>query len=277
MSVSMRFLNELEDIPKHLRLSIAQFMGYIHGWFLFCSVFCVSGSRSSIIIRFNNIFKCGTVGSVGDISKIYLQNDRRYNYTTPKSFLELINLYVKIVTNKHEELASKIERLGNGLEKLRVTGAQVEELKAQLATQEVELQKKNEEADKLIEVVGIETEKVSKEKATADKEKLKVNEITKAVSIKQIDCAEDLKKAEPALLAAQDALNTLNKSNLTELKSFGSPPGAVINVTAAVMVLLSHNGKVPKDRSWAKAKVMMSKVDQFLDTLIKVSTAALIQ
>ena len=57
--------------------------------------------------------------------KVYLQNDRRYNYTTPKSFLELINLYVMILTNKHEELNSKIIRLGNGLEKLRATNATV--------------------------------------------------------------------------------------------------------------------------------------------------------
>ena len=57
--------------------------------------------------------------------QIYLQNDRRYNYTTPKSFLELINLYVKILTGKHEELNSKIIRLGNGLEKLRITNSTV--------------------------------------------------------------------------------------------------------------------------------------------------------
>lgn len=38
----------------------------------------------------------------------------------------------------------------------------------------------------------------------------------------ETDCEEDLVKAEPALLAAQEALNTLNKNNLTELKSFGS-------------------------------------------------------
>lgn len=42
---------------------------------------------------------------------------------------------------------------------------------------------------------------------------------------------------------------------MTELKSFGSPPGAVTNVTAAVMVLLAPNGKIPKDRSWKAAKV----------------------
>jgi len=44
------------------------------------------------------------------------------------------------------------------------------------------------------------------------------------------------------------------------MKSFGSPPAAVVNVSAAVMVLLAPNGKVPKDRSWKAAKNMMGKV-----------------
>lgn len=60
-------------------------------------------------------------------------------------------------------------------------------------------------------MVGIETEKVSKEKAVADEEEQKVAAIAVVVSGKQRDCEEDLAKAEPALLAAQDALNTLNK------------------------------------------------------------------
>ena len=45
------------------------------------------------------------------------------------------------------------------------------------------------------------------------------------------------------------------QANLTELKSFGSPPGGVSGVTAAVMVLLAPQGKIPKDRSWRVAKV----------------------
>ena len=40
-------------------------------------------------------------------------------------------------------------------------------------------------------------------------------------------------------------------------------------VTGAVMVLIEGGGgKIPKDRSWAKVKIMMNKVDQFLDSLI---------
>ena len=51
---------------------------------------------------------------------------------------------------------------------------QVDNLKATLAIQEAELKQKNENADKLIHVVGVETEKVSKEKAIADEEEAKV-------------------------------------------------------------------------------------------------------
>ena len=52
------------------------------------------------------------------------------------------------------------------------------------------------------------------------------------------------------------------------MKSFGAPPAAVVNVIAGVMVLMAPNGKIPKDRSWKAGKIMMAKVDQFLDQLI---------
>ena len=84
-------------------------------------------------------------------------------------------------------------------------------MKEKLAVQEVELKIKNEAADALIEIVGVETEKCSIEKSIADEEEQKVALIASEVLKKQKDCEADLVKAEPALLAAQEALNTLNK------------------------------------------------------------------
>ncbi|KAK6170907.1 hypothetical protein SNE40_019193 [Patella caerulea] len=237
-SVSARFLEDIELLQTNTKAAIAKFMAYVQK-------------------------------SVNDISHLYLTNERRYNYTTPKSFLELINLYQNLLNVKNKELQAKIVRLENGLEKLRSTASQVDDLKSKLASQEVELAQKNEDANKLIQVVGAETEKVTKEKAIADEEEQKVSKITVEVEKKAADCERDLAKAEPALLAAKEALNTLNKNNLTELKSFGTPPTAVTNVTAAVMCLLAPGGKVPKDKSWKSAKSsIMNKVDAFLDNLI---------
>ncbi|KAG8128897.1 hypothetical protein E2320_015669, partial [Naja naja] len=178
-SVSLRFLQGTEGIEPPVKESISKFMAYVHT-------------------------------SVNEMSYSYLTNERRYNYTTPKSFLEQIKLYQNLLLKKRKELAAKMERLENGLQKLSSTSAQVDDLKAKLAAQEVELKQKNEDADQLIQVVGTETEKVSKEKAIADEEEQKVALITEEVQQKQKDCEKDLAQAEPALAAAQQALNTLN-------------------------------------------------------------------
>jgi dynein heavy chain len=50
--------------------------------------------------------------------KFIFQNERRYNYTTPKSFLEQIGLYRNLLQTKRREHEDGIVRLENGLVKL---------------------------------------------------------------------------------------------------------------------------------------------------------------
>ena len=216
MSVSKKFLDEQKSLPKEIIPAIGEFMAHVHN-------------------------------SSTQMSKTYLANDKRYNYTTPKSFLELINLYVKILAEKNIEFKRKIERLGTGLKKLKSTGTMVEALKEQLAEQEEELGKKNAEADLLIKIVGVETEKVSKEKATADDEKKKVDQINIDVKVKQKDCEQDLKKAEPSLIAAQEALNTLNKviffiTAVEPLSLAGKPHGVEVFWITPICSVDGHRG-----------------------------------
>lgn len=63
--------------------------------------------------------------SVNKTSQSYLTNEQRYNYTTPKSFLEFIRLYQSLLDRNGKELQSKVQRLENGLLKLNSTSAQV--------------------------------------------------------------------------------------------------------------------------------------------------------
>lgn len=62
------------------------------------------------------------------------------------------------------------------------------------------------------------------------------------------DAEADLKKAEPALLAAELGLANLTKDKLSVVKSYSTPPGGVDVVLNAVMILLN------KEASWAVAK-----------------------
>jgi len=75
--------------------------------------------RESIALFMSNVHK-----SVNEMSQVYLTNERRYNYTTPKSFLEQIKLYQNLLQAKFDELQAKTVRLENGLEKLKSTSAQ---------------------------------------------------------------------------------------------------------------------------------------------------------
>uniref|UniRef100_A0A1I8PDY1 Dynein beta chain, ciliary n=1 Tax=Stomoxys calcitrans TaxID=35570 RepID=A0A1I8PDY1_STOCA len=236
-SVSYRFLQEIDVLPAALAPPVSRFMAYVHK-------------------------------TVNDISKVYLLNDKRYNYTTPKSFLELISLYTKLLKEKVKANQDRRFRLQNGLIKLASCSKEVDELQEKLKVQEVDLKIKNEQADNLIKVVSSENEKVSKERFIASQEEKNVRQIEEDVTAKAKLCEEDFLKAQPALLAAQEALNTLNKNNLTELKSFGSPPEAVVSVCSAVLVLFAQKGKIPKDRSWKACRQIMGNVDKFLDNLV---------
>ncbi|CAF3393401.1 unnamed protein product [Rotaria sp. Silwood1] len=235
ISVANRFVSDVDTLKPEIKDSVAKFMAFVHK-------------------------------SVNDMSITYLQNDKRYNYTTPKSFLEQITLYKNLLAKQTRELQEKINRLESGLVKLQSCARQVDDLKDKLAAQEVELKQKNDDADKLIKIVGTETEKVTKEKEFAGVEQAKVAEIEKTVTAKAEDCERDLARAMPALKAAEEALNTLDKTSLTEMKAFPNPPEAVLKVGAAVMCLLPPGGKIPRpaQRDWKACKASMGNVDQFL-------------
>ncbi|XP_063241593.1 dynein beta chain, ciliary-like [Bacillus rossius redtenbacheri] len=235
-SVSARFLGEIEVLPKDIVTSVSLFMSYVHT-------------------------------SVNKMSQVYLLMEKRYNYTTPKSFLEQIGLFGNLLTKRANDLNYKIERLQQGLERLRSTSEQVDDLKLTLADQEVVIAQKQEAADILIKEVETETKKVTDEKSVAAEEEEKVKVIEEDVSAQQKVCAADLELAMPALNNALAALDTLDKENLSELKSFPTLVGPVMKVVEAVIVLMAPGGKVPRDRSWKEGKRLMGKVDSFLQSL----------
>lgn len=63
----------------------------------------------------------------------------------------------------------------------------------------------------------------------------------------------DLDEALPALAEATKALESLNKKDMTEIKSYGRPPALVEKVMEAVMIL---RGGEP---TWAEAKRQLGR------------------
>lgn len=79
-----------------------------------------------------------------------------------------------------------------------------------------------------------------------------------------------LAAAEPALVKASAALDSLNVKDLGELKSLKKPPAGVDDVTAACLCLLQTKDMPFKkvDTSWKAAQAMMSPPPKFLETML---------
>ena len=71
--------------------------------------------------------------SVTDSSLHYLETQRRYNYVTPKSFLELIGFYKYILGSKRKNIQRLVDRLDVGLNTLARTSQDVAELQVALS------------------------------------------------------------------------------------------------------------------------------------------------
>lgn len=59
--------------------------------------------------------------SIGEANVDFLKMERRYNYTTPTSFLELISFYRLLLDKKRDKITDQIERLEIGLGIMKAT------------------------------------------------------------------------------------------------------------------------------------------------------------
>ena len=106
------------------------------------------------------------------MAKKFLQVERRYVYTTPKSFLELLKLYGQLLGAKRDDADKSINRLSDGLQKLRETADAVATIASELAVMLEEADQKKTVAEGIAEVVSKEKAIVEIETAKAQVKKI---------------------------------------------------------------------------------------------------------
>lgn len=101
--------------------------------------------------------------SVEERSEAFFAQLRRRVYTTPKSYLDLISLYMSILETQRKEFYINKNRLASGLKKLNDTNMSIDEFKIKLAEMQPKLQQKNEDIKVALEKVNAD-KKVANEK-----------------------------------------------------------------------------------------------------------------
>ena len=108
--------------------------------------------------------------TVEEASDRFYEELRRRVYTTPKSYLDLISLYINTLDKKRKEYYANKNRLSDGLKKLEDTNKQIAELKVSLAESAPILAQKDIDLAETMTIVERETADANVIKAQVEKE-----------------------------------------------------------------------------------------------------------
>ncbi|XP_040982062.1 LOW QUALITY PROTEIN: dynein heavy chain 10, axonemal [Aquila chrysaetos chrysaetos] len=202
--------------------------------------------------------------SVGDFSKRFLQKLRRRNHVTPKNYLDFIHTYSKLLEEKNEFILAQCKRLDGGLVKLKEASIQLVELNKKLAEQKVVLAEKSAACEALLQEISANTEVAEEKKKLAEEKAVEIQEQNKIIATEKAAAETALAEVMPILEAAKLELQKLDKSDVTEIRSFAKPPKQVQAVLECVLIMRGY-----KELNWKTAKGMMSEAN-FLRSLMEI-------
>lgn len=180
-----------------------------------------------------------------------------------------INHYVHLFTEKKEDLEEQQRHLNVGLDKLRETVTQVEELRKSLATKRTQLESKDAEANfKLKQMVADQQEAEAKKRHAVDIQAA-LEKQTAFIEERSSIVKEDLAQAEPAVLEALAAVGNIKKQHLSEVRSMANPPETVKLAMESACTLLGHHVE-----SWKTVQSIIRR-DDFISSIQNFDTGKL--
>ncbi|XP_074775748.1 dynein axonemal heavy chain 3 [Athene noctua] len=213
--------------------------------------------------------------SVRELSISYFTTLRRHNYVTPTSYLELILTFKTLLNSKRQEVDRMRTRYLMGLQKLDFASSQVAEMQKELTALQPELIRTSAETEKMMFQIEKETAEVDAKKELVSADEKEANEAAAVAKAIKDECEGDLAEAMPALEAALAALDTLNPSDISLVKSMQNPPGPVKLVMESICVMKgtkperkpdpSGSGKMLEDY-WGPSRKILGDL-KFLESL----------
>jgi dynein heavy chain len=218
---------------------------------------------------------------VNEEAKEFHRIERRFVYTTPKSFLELLKLYSGLLGEKFKQADFAIDRLANGLQKLKETAESVVRIEENLKVDLEAAAEKKMNAEGIAEVVTKERAVVEVETEKGEKEAVRVGAIQKDVAAQAKSTQADLDAATPAVNKAMAALKGLDAKQISEVKGSKAVPSGVGEVFGATMCLLAgvldtikHKNNVCKgvDQWDVVKKQCLVDVKKYMEKLLELKT-----
>uniref|UniRef100_A0A2K5DJP1 Dynein axonemal heavy chain 10 n=1 Tax=Aotus nancymaae TaxID=37293 RepID=A0A2K5DJP1_AOTNA len=208
--------------------------------------------------------------SVEHYSQLFLQKWRRSNYVTPKNYLDFINTYSKLLDEKTQYNMGKTWGQGGWQKSLLFMG---KDSSADLSFSKIGLPKSwDYRCEPLLSFYPPPAHPAAEEKRKLAEEKaMEIEEQNKVIALEKAEAETALEEVMPVLEAAKLELQKLDKSDVTEIRSFAKPPKQVQTVCECILIMKGY-----KELNWKTAKGMMSDPN-FLRSLMEIDFDSITQ
>ncbi|KAJ8394229.1 hypothetical protein AAFF_G00048120 [Aldrovandia affinis] len=184
---------------------------------------------------------------------------------TPRHYLDFINHYADLFNEKRSELEEQQMHLNVGLRKIKETVDQVEELRRDLRIKSQELEVKNAAANDKLKKMVKDQQEAEKKKVVSQEIQESVYKQQEVIKDKQLSVKEDLDQVEPAVIEAQNAVKSIKKQHLVEVRSMANPPGAVKLALESICLLLGES-----TTDWKQIRSIIMR-ENFIPTIVNFS------
>ncbi|CAJ1328908.1 unnamed protein product [Effrenium voratum] len=181
---------------------------------------------------------------------------QRYNFITPRDFLDFINHFTDLMKEKRDEVLDQQGHIDGGLKKLKETEDQVANLQSGLAEKEKMLSVKNKEAEEMMSQMVKGQGEAEERKQASQKLQGELAEQSKVIEERRGVIQKKIEEVEPALEAAKSAVGAVNKQSLDELRSMNKPPEHVKMAMEAVILMVKPEVS-PATINWEVVRKVM--------------------
>ncbi|KAK8888098.1 hypothetical protein M9Y10_039159 [Tritrichomonas musculus] len=206
--------------------------------------------------------------SVEEASSQFLAETKRFTACTPSRYFELLSTFMRKLNSKQKETAESVTKYDGGVEKITTTRGQIELLSQQLDRDIPMLQQKRKEVEEMLKELEVKRTEVEKTRSEVKSQSLLAEEEAKAAGETNRIAQEKLAAAQPILMQAQEAVDSMDRNSLVNIKTLKSIHPALRSTFEAICIIFNKQPRkvdsgtpgVKEDDYWPETLSLLNDI-----------------
>ena len=185
--------------------------------------------------------------SIEEFNDAFFKIGRKYNYTTPKSFLELVKYFQELISRKDRDIINQIQLLENGLAVVANASESIACLRNEIEAKSVIIEEERKNISEVLERLQIENEKISGEKEIVEKATDEAIEASAEAAKEKEEADKAFAVVESAKIVARNHAENIKINDLENFKNPNNPSRNNFLIFKLMYLIFNPEDKIPGD------------------------------